>query len=95
MELTLEQKRALALANARLRAQAEPEAAPTPAPAPTPTRRELIAQEARDFVRPIGNLAAGALRGAGSIGATLLTADTLYGVGELRDTSAVGIAIPK
>ena len=27
--------------------------------------------------------------------ATLLTADTLYGVGELRDTSAVGIAIPK
>lgn len=73
MELTLEQKRALALANARLRAQAEPEAAPTPAPAPTPTRGELIAKEARDFVRPIGNLAAGALRGAGSIGATLLT----------------------
>jgi N4-gp56 family major capsid protein len=26
--------------------------------------------------------------------ATLLTADTLYGVGELRDTSAVGIAVP-
>jgi hypothetical protein len=26
--------------------------------------------------------------------ATLLTADTLYGVGELRDKSAVAIAVP-
>jgi hypothetical protein len=25
---------------------------------------------------------------------TLLTADTLYGVGELRDTSAVALAVP-
>lgn len=48
-------------------------AAPSPAATPTPTRGELIAKEAKDFVRPIGNLAAGALRGAGSIGATLLT----------------------
>lgn len=43
------------------------------APAPMPTRSDLLAKEAKDFVRPIGNLAAGALRGAGSIGATLLT----------------------
>lgn len=43
------------------------------APAATPTRSELIAKEAKDFVRPVGNLAAGALRGAGSIGATILT----------------------
>lgn len=79
MEMTLEQQRALALARARLRAQqqatAQETAAATPeAPvAPKPSFGEMFKQEALDAVRPLGNLAAGAVRGAGSIGATLLS----------------------
>lgn len=38
----------------------------------TPTRADLIKQEAKDFFAPVGNVLAGAVRGAGSIGATLI-----------------------
>jgi hypothetical protein len=71
-ELTLEQKRALALAQARVRSEsAEAPSAATAAPAPS--MGQMLADEAhKSFVQPIANLAAGAVRGAGSIGATLL-----------------------
>jgi len=44
----------------------------TAKPKAMPTRGELLKQEASDFIAPLGNLAAGAVRGAGSLGATLL-----------------------
>lgn len=73
MEMTLEQKRALALAQARLRAEQESQPAPSAPAAPKPSVGSMLADEAyNSFVRPALNLGAGALRGAGSIGATIL-----------------------
>jgi hypothetical protein len=45
--------------------------APQPTP-PKPTRGDLWKKELEAVVAPLGNLAAGAVRGAGSIGATIL-----------------------
>lgn len=62
MEMTLEQKRALALAQARVRSQQPSE---TAAPSATPKPSFSLGQT-------LANIGAGALRGAGSIGATIL-----------------------